>query len=195
MEFPATIPARSIEGRVVALFRTPDPTSFETAPVERLDLALTGIEADRHAGFVRSSTGREPWYRRGTPVRNDRQLSILSREEMAIVAARLGLDELLGGWVGANLLLEGIPSLSFLPRGTRLFVEDAAVIQVEAPNAPCRIAGRNIAKHTGRQELELGFPREAMHLRGVVASVERAGAVHPGDRVVAKVPEQWLYTH
>lgn len=193
MDFPATIPARTIEGRVVALFRTPDPTSFETEEVDRLDLALTGVEADRHAGHVRSSTSREPWYRRGTPVRNDRQLSILSAEEMAIVAERLGLPSLPGGWIGANLLVEGIPSLSFLPRGTRLLVEDAAVIQVEAPNAPCRIAGRSVARHTGRDELELGFPREAAHLRGVVASVERAGAVHPGDRIVAKVPEQWLY--
>lgn len=193
MDFPATIPAKTLEGRLVALFRTPDPTSFETEAVDRLDLALTGIEADRHAGHVRASTGREPWYRRGTPLRNDRQLSILSSEEMAIVAERLGLPALPGGWIGANLVVEGIPSLSFLPRGTRLIVEDAAVIQVEAPNAPCRIAGRSVARHAGRDELELGFPREAAHLRGVVASVERAGPVHPGDRVVAKVPEQWLY--
>jgi len=193
MDRPATLPPRTLEGRVAGLLRTADPTSFETEAVERLELSLGGIEADRHAGYARASSGREPWYRRGTPLRNDRQLSILSTEELEVIAGRLGLAALPAGWIGANLVLEGIPQLTFLPRGTRLVVDEGAVIQVEAPNAPCRIAGRSVARHAGRDELELGFPREAAQLRGVVASVERAGPLKVGDRIVAKLPEQWLY--
>lgn len=193
MDRPVTVPPLTIEGRVVALFRTSDPTRFETEEVDRLELALTGIEADRHAGFVRASSGREPWYRRGTPLRNDRQLSIVSAEELTTIAGRLGLPVLPAGWIGANLVVSGIPQFTQLPRGTRLVVDDGAVIQVEAPNAPCRIAGGAIARNAGREELELGFPREAAGLRGVVASVERAGPLAVGDRIVVKVPEQRLY--
>jgi hypothetical protein len=186
------VPAARITGRIVALFATVDPEDFVTARVERLSLRLDGLAGDRHAGFARASSSREPWYPRGTPIRNDRQLSILSAEELAEIARRLGLMDVDPRWIGANLVVEGIPRVSFLPRGTRL-VAGAAAIHVEDQNAPCRIAGRSLARHAGRDDLELGFPREAKRLRGVVASIERAGDIAIGDTVTAHVPEQWIY--
>jgi hypothetical protein len=191
-EADGIVPATRVTGRIIALFATADPKDFVTAQVERLSLRLDGLVGDRHAGFERASSSREPWYPRRTPIRNDRQLSIVSAEELAEIARRLALADVDPRWIGANLVVEGIPRLSLLPRGTRLVAGEAA-IRVEDQNAPCRIAGRSLARHAGRDDLELGFPREAKRLRGVVASVERAGAIAVGDAVTALVPEQWIY--
>lgn len=186
------VPATRVKGRVVALFSTTDPDDFETAAVERLDLRLDGIVGDRHGGFERLSGGREPWYGRGTPIRNGRHLSILSVEDLDEIAVRLSLPTVDPRWIGANIVVEGIPRLSFLPRATRMAIGEAA-LHVDDQNAPCRVAGRSIARHTGRPELELAFPKEARRLRGIVAAVDKAGEIAVGDAVVGHLPEQWMY--
>ncbi len=90
----------------------------------------------------------------------------------------------------------GIPNVSFLPSGTRLTFKEATLV-VEAQNAPCRIAGKVIAQYLTPDAqpggLELEFSKKAKGLRGVVASVERAGVIHAGEEIVAKVPPQWLW--
>ena len=100
------VPARRIKGRVVALFATTDPRHFETAATDRLALGLDGIAGDRHGGFERRSSGREPWYPRGTPIRNGRHLSILSVEELAEIARRLEVPEVDAASIGANLVVD-----------------------------------------------------------------------------------------
>ncbi len=110
---------------------------------------MEGIAGDVHAGTTRKSGGREPWYPRGTLMRNERQVSILSAEELALIAENMGLPKVEGGWIGANLVLEGIPDLSFLPPRTLLFFEGGATLRIDGYNAPCRIAGGSIARHVG----------------------------------------------
>jgi hypothetical protein len=106
----------------------------------------------------------------------------------------MDLPEIRPEWIGAHLAVEGVPSLSFLPPGTRLFFSGGASVVVEAINGPCRDAGRSIARHTGGPaEYELTFPKVARGLRGVVASVERPGVVVSGGEVQVRIPEQRLY--
>lgn len=186
-------PARRLAADLVAVLSTRDPGDFETDAVETLDLTLEGLAGDRHAGFTRAAGGREPWYRRGEEIRSGRQLSIVSTEELREIAGALGLKLLEPGWIGANLVVEGAPRLSFLPAGTRLFFPSGACVVVEAQNAPCRYAGRAIARHTGRPGDELAFPKVARRLRGVVASVERAGTISAGEATRIHLPEQWIY--
>ncbi|GLK75131.1 molybdenum cofactor sulfurase [Methylopila jiangsuensis] len=186
-------PARRLSAQLAAALAVADTDSFETEPVESLDLTLEGVPGDLHAGFTRAAGSREPWHPRGVEMRSGRQLSIVSEEELAEVAARLGLARIEAGWIGANLLLTGVARLSYLPAGTRLFFASGAAIVVEEPNAPCRDAGRAIAGHTGRPGDELSFPKAARRLRGVVASVERAGRIVSGEPVTIRVPEQWIY--
>ena len=179
--------------RVVATLATVTPDDFETVAAESLTLTFEGVPGGRHAGFTRRSGGREPWYPRGTEMRSGRQISIVSAEELVEIASLLAVPAVAPSWIGANLVLEGLPRLSFLPAGTRLTFPSGAVVVIEAQNAPCRFAGRAIAAHTGRPDAELGFPKVARRLRGVVASVERPGRISAGADVAAKIPEQWIY--
>jgi hypothetical protein len=190
---PKVHPGRKVTGRLESLL-VGDLAGFETRPVERADMTFEGMAGDGHAGFTRKAGGREPWYPRGTEIRSGRQLSILSTEDLAAVAAELGLDAVDPAVIGGNLVISNVPNLSFLPAGTRLFFEGGASAVVEGQNAPCRYAGKALAeRHPGRDDLELAFVAAAKRRRGVVASVERPGTVTAGTAVSVKIPEQWIW--
>jgi hypothetical protein len=166
-----------------------DPGDLASRPVAALTVTFEGIVGDRHSGITRQTTSREPWYPRGTIIRNDRQVSIVSEEELALVARAMNLPRLDAAWIGANLVVTGIADLSALPSGTRLLFASGAVLRVEAENGPCRVAGRSIASHLpGREGLDLLFPRVAKHRRGIVASVEKPGSIASGDNVTVRRP-------
>lgn len=168
--------------------------SFETSPVEALDLGFDGIPGDLHGGATRRTGGREPWYARGTSIRNERQISIVCRAELAGIAAELGLAELRPEWIGGNLVLDGIPRLSWLPPRTLLFFEGGATLRIDGDNKPCRRAGRAIAAHhQGRDDLQFGFVKAGKHRRGLVAWVEKPGRIALGEAFEARLPEQWIY--
>ncbi|MCB8836533.1 molybdenum cofactor sulfurase [Aurantimonas sp. VKM B-3413] len=183
---------RRLKGRVAGLYQTAG-NGFETTPVEQLTLTFSGIAGDRHEGVTRRSGGREPWYPRGTEMRNERQLSLLSQDELDGVATDLEIDRLMPEWIGGNLLVEGIARLSLLPPRTVLFFASGASIRIDGDNAPCRLAGRAIAAHCGRPRAEFDFPKLARHRRGLVAWVEKPGVVTMGETFEARIPEQWVY--
>jgi hypothetical protein len=189
------VPARKLVAKVAALYVAPSD-HFETRPADALRLGFDGISGDFHAGATRRSGGREPWYPRGTEMRNERQVSVVAADELAIVAERMGLAEIKPEWIGANLLIEGVPHLSMLPAGTLLFFKDGVTIKVDAQNGPCRLAGRSIAEHAGMADVEAGallFPKSAKRLRGLVAWVEKPGTIKAGEEISVRVPEQWIY--
>ncbi|MBB3949164.1 MOSC domain-containing protein [Aureimonas jatrophae] len=185
--------ARRIEARVAGLFRT-EANGFETVSIESLNLGFDGIAGDRHGGPTRRTGGREPWYPRGTEIRNERQVSILCPDELAGVADAMRLPELRPEWIGGNLLLAGVPHLSWLPARTLMMFENGASLKVEGDNAPCRQSGRSVAaRFSGRDDIETGFVQAARRRRGLVAWVEKPGALRLGERVDIRLPEQWIY--
>ena len=185
---------RSIIGRVRAVLVAPDPESIGSERRPEITLTLAGVEGDRHAGLTMRSGGRTPHYPRGTEIRNSRQVSLVSVEELAEVAATMRLPVILPDWLGANVLLEGIPSLSLLPPSTRLFFEGGAVLAVEGENGPCTNAGAAIqAAYRDVDGLTQLFPKAAIHKRGVVAWVECPGAIAEGDSVRAEIPDLTPY--
>lgn len=200
MHAPAAIPLQSLPGRVVkglceALFVETQPHP-ETRPVAEITLDLQGIPGTRHHGFTRKAGPREPWYRRGMEMRSGRQITVISREELAAIAAAMQVDAIAPEWIGANIVTSGIPHFTLLPAGSRIVFADATLV-VEAPNAPCKIAGTAIARHltpgAAPGGLDLAFPAKAKGLRGVVASVERAGTIRCGEPITVKVPPQTLW--
>ena len=167
---------------------------FETSAQAELTLTYGGILGDSHSGLTRLSGAREPWYPRGTPMRNERQVSILSVEELSEVAAALRIETLEPEWIGGNLLLSGIPHLSLLPPRTLLMFPSGAAIRVDGDNGPCRKSGRGIASHVeNRRDIEFGFVKAAEHRRGLVGWVEREGVIRPGDAVEVRTWRQTLY--
>jgi len=189
------IPAKKLSARAAALYVAPHD-HFETCAVDELRLGFEGIEGDFHAGATRRSGGREPWYPRSTEMRNERQLSIVAADELAVVARLMGLDEIKPEWIGANMLIEGVPHLSMLPAGSLLFFKGGVTIKIDAQNKPCRIAGQSIAAHVraaDRDAMALAFPKVAKRLRGLVAWVEKPGTIVAGEEISVRVPEQWIY--
>ena len=189
------LPVRKLKGRVAGVFAA-FGKDFVSEAVDALQLGFEGIESDVHAGYVRRSSSREPWYPRDTPVRNERQLSIVAGDELATVASAMGIAGIKPEWIGANLVLDGVPRLSMLPSGTLLLFANGVTIKVDAQNGPCKIAGRSIAVNAGMADVEAGalmFPKVAKRLRGLVAWVEKPGTITPGEAVSVRVPEQWVY--
>jgi hypothetical protein len=187
------IPARTIGGRIEGVFVAPgDGVRSEAVP--ELILRYDGAAGDRHAGLTRSSGSREPWYGRGTVMRNERQLSLVSAEDLAEIAVELGMAELKPEWIGANLLLSGIPHFSLLPPRTILMFEGGASVRIDGDNGPCRSSGRSIAAHLpDRPDVEFSFVKAGLHRRGLVGWVEREGVVRPGTTIKARIWEQHIY--
>ena len=161
----------------------------DSRPLASLSLDFNGVVGDRHAGMTRTATSREPWYPRGTTIRNDRQVSIVAAEELEAIAAAMALSALDPAWIGANLVVTGIAGLTALPPGTRLFFAGGVTLSVEGENQPCRIAGLSIgARVPDREGLDLLFPKAARHRRGLVATVGKAGTIAVGETFRADPP-------
>lgn len=193
---PEIVPAKKLLGEVAGVFDAPFG-HFQSRDVDELALTFEGVEGDFHAGYTRRSGGREPWYPRGTEMRNERQISIVAPDELAEIARRMELREVRPEWIGANLLISGVPNLSMLPAGTLMFFSGGVTIKVDAQNGPCRVAGRAVAENAHMRDHEAGsllFPKAAKRLRGLVGWVEKPGAVKRGEKVSVRIPEQWIYS-
>jgi hypothetical protein len=194
-DMPRIVPGRRLKATVNGLFSALGD-DFICQPVDRLELSFAGIAGDFHAGTTRRSGGREPWYPRGTEMRNERQVSLVDTRELAMVALDMGIDELKPEWIGANIDLAGIPNLSMLPPRTLLFFEGGVTLKIDGQNAPCRLAGGSIADHFPDHDhtaLALSFKDAAKRRRGLVAWVEKPGTIVAGEAVKVQVPEQWIY--
>ena len=157
-------------------------------------VSLEGLPGDTHAGLTRPSCVRvKELYPEGTEIRNTRQITVVSQEEMATIADKLGIDTLPPAWLGANLMLSGIPHLTLLPPSSRLQFSSGLTLVVDLENMPCIFPARVIDEyHPGKGSK---FVTKAKHLRGFTAWVERPGTVKPGDTVAVHVPGQAPYPH
>ncbi|MDR7035038.1 MOSC domain-containing protein [Mesorhizobium sp. BE184] len=192
---PEIVPVRKLAARVAGVYAAPSD-HFETRAVDALAVGFEGIAGDYHAGVTRRSGGREPWYPRGTEIRNERQLSLVAPDELAQVAQTMGIAEIKPEWMGANLLIEGLPRFSLLPSGTLLFFKSGATLKIDALNNPCRQTGRLVAEQARMADQPAGalaFVKAAKRLRGLVAWVEKPGLIRQGEEISVRVPEQWIY--
>ena len=183
----------SIRGRVEALLVNPDRASgLEKSEVPQVRAGFAGFEGDCHSGLTRPADVRvRRQYAKDTPIRNTRQVTIVSREELDEIAAAMGIPSLKPDWLGANLVISGIPKLTRLPGSTRLIFSSGAALVVDTENAPCRFPAEVIDRHhpgTGPT-----FVPCAEHRRGLAGWVEREGTVRVGDTVAVHLPPQWNY--
>jgi MOSC domain-containing protein YiiM len=182
-------------GAIAMLLANPDRNSgLKKHQVKEARLLLAGIEGDCHGGLTRKSDSRMlEQFRRGTEVRNARQISILAVDELGEIAKIMNIPEVKPEWVGANMVTTGIPDLSMLPPSSRLQFPSGATIVIDNENFPCRYPAEVIEKH--HPNPDVGFVKAAMHKRGVVGWVEREGMVTTGDTIIVWIPQQRIYAH
>ena len=154
-----------------------------------MPLTFAGFEGESHAGLTRPSCSRvAKQYPRDTTIRNTRQVSLVSEEELALIALDLGLERVLPEWLGASVVIEGIPDLTHLPPSSRLQAEGGATLVVDMANHPCTQVSKTI--ETARPGHGKAFKAAAWGRRGITAWVEREGTLRVGDRVRLHVPAQ-----
>ena len=168
--------------------------SLEKAEVAHLELLFSGIEGDFHGGLTRKSDVRTiKQYPRDTDIRNVRQLTLVSEEELVEIAGLMGIPEMKAEWLGANIVTSGIPDLTMLSPSTRMQFPSGATIVVDMENFPCRQVADVVAQH--HPEPKAGLVASAIHKRGLTAWVEREGVISSGDDIILWVPQQRLYAH
>jgi len=178
------------EGRVVWLGRVPDRAArLEAEALAEAELTFGGIAGEAHAGLTRPSCSRVLLqHPKGTEIRNVRQLSVLSAEELAEIEQAMGVDSLFPAWVGASLVIEGIPDFTHVPPSSRLQGPSGASLVIDMENRPCQLPARVIESHRpGRGK---AFKAAAEGRRGVTAWVEREGRLALGDVLRLHVPDQ-----
>ncbi|WP_095588277.1 MOSC domain-containing protein [Actibacterium ureilyticum] len=164
-------------------------------PTDHLTLGLDGPADEAHAGRTRPSCSRvlSQHPERGTPIANVRQLSVLSAEELALIAADAGLDRIDPAWLGASMVIEGIPDFTHVPPASRLQGPDRTTLVIDMENRPCVLPGREIDKD--RPGHGPGFKAAARNRRGVTAWVERPGTLRLGEAVTLHIPDQPVWPH
>ena len=178
------------EVSVVAVLCAGDPDSLVATAQPVIELDFGGVVGDRHHGLTRPSDTRQlRYYPRGTMIRNRRQLTVVSVEELTDVAERLGVPFLQPEWLGANLLVEGLPRLSTLPMGTRLMFAGGAGLVCEGVNQPCRLPAEVIQQHFPWSRAAAQFVKAAYGRRGIAASVEYPAPISSGDCLSVEPPE------
>jgi hypothetical protein len=161
---------------------------------EALFATYAGFEEDVHAGVTRPSCVRmTETYPKGTEIRNVRQLSILSAEEMALIAADMGLDALDPIHLGVSIVLKGIPDFTHIPPNSRLQAASGATITIDMENRPCVLPAREIEQDSPGHGPN--FKAAAKGRRGVTAWIEREGALKLGDELRLFIPDQPAWQH
>jgi hypothetical protein len=186
---PALAPTQ-IYGEVVWIGTVPDrDASLRSTPTQEALLTYAGIPGEAHGGLTRPACVRvRSQYPKDTEIRNVRQLSVMSAEELAEVAADCGLDAFNPEHIGASLVFAGIPDFTHLPPSSRLQFPDGSAIVVDMENRPCHLPAKPInADHPGAGDK---FKSAAKDKRGVTAWVEREGRIAVGDKVRLHIPDQ-----
>jgi hypothetical protein len=186
---PALSPT-AITGTIVWIGLVADrDAALASSGLEEAQLTFAGIPGEAHGGLTRPSCSRVvSQHPRGTEIRNVRQLSVVSAEELAAIATACGLDVLNPALIGASLMISGIPDFTHLPPSSRLQMPDGATLVVDMENRPCHLPAKPInAAHPGAGDK---FKAAARGRRGVTAWVEREGRMRVGDTVRLHVPDQ-----
>ena len=178
-------------GKVAQVLVGNIPDTLEKWPVDSCQITFEGFSGDIHAGLTMKSGGRQPQYPKDTEIRNYRQVTIVSSEELQSIADSMGIDEIQPGWVGANLSVKDIPHLTLLPPSTRMEFAGGAVLVVDGENLPCVYPGKIIQQNfSALKGLTEAFPQYSRGRRGVVAWVERPGTIQTENEIILRVPHQ-----
>jgi hypothetical protein len=144
-------------------------------------LAGLGVRGDAHCGETVKHRSRVT---RDASQPNLRQVHLIHEELFAELAAR-GL-QVHAGDIGENITTRGIALLR-LPRDTRLWIGDSAVVRLTGLRNPCvQLERFQVGLMTA--VLERDEEGRLMRKAGVMGVVEAEGVVYPGDPIGVRLP-------
>jgi hypothetical protein len=191
---PALKPT-AFTARVIWLGTVPDrEAALASMPRESLTATFDGIVGEDHGTATRLSCSRvTAQHPRGTVIRNVRQASVVSAEELREIARRMDIPAVDPAWLGATMVIEGIPDFTHVPPSSRLQAPSGATLVIDMENRPCQLPARVI--ETLLPGVGKRFRPAAEDRRGVTAWVEREGEIAVGDVLILHVPDQpsWGY--
>ncbi|MBV1864350.1 MAG: MOSC domain-containing protein [Rhodobacteraceae bacterium] len=186
---PALIPTE-FTGTITYLGHVPDRgVSLSSMPQSEGFASFAGVQSESRGGLTRPSCSRVlSQYPRGTEIRNTRQFSIVCQEELSGIADAMEIDALRPEWLGASMMISGLPDFSHIPPSSRLQTQRGTTLTIDMLNRPCVLPAPVIDAHCpGKGRL---FKPAAKGRRGVTAWVEREGIVMVGDDVTLHIPDQ-----
>ena len=185
---PALAPTEQY-GEIVWMGVVPEGGGLRSVAVDELRLSYAGADDEAHSGLTRPSCVRvKSQWPEGTEIRNVRQLSVLSQEEIDVIAVTCGLPWLDPALLGCSIVVKGISDFTHVPPSSRLQASDGATIVVDMENRPCNLPSREIEiDHPTHGK---PFKAAAKDKRGVTAWVQREGVFRVGDKLRLHVPDQ-----
>ncbi len=186
----AAIEDSGVRGVVTGLcIHTNHNKDITTENKPTVQVSFQGFVGDSHSGLTRNACVRvKQQYKKGTVIRNTRQISIVSDEELVAIAAALDIPAVKPEWLGANLSLSGIPDFTKVPPASRLLFSSGASLVIDVENEPCKYPAEVIDQHhPGAGRL---FVKNAIGMRGVSAWVECEGKISLNDSVELHIPAQ-----
>lgn len=194
MHFTETIHTGQVTflGISAPALRSDGPAYLQSTTVDRLSCDIEGLRGDRHYGHALQSGGRQKrLYKRDTAIRNTRQWTAISTDELSAVQQNLTLSQkLLPNHIGFNCQIDGLGPITQLPPLTHLVFSaqsvftpgraDDVVWVVYAEVLPCKIAGSAVADQFQQPALATAFPKAAMGLRGCTGYVDKGGTIKNG---------------
>jgi MOSC domain-containing protein YiiM len=144
-------------------------------------LAGLGVEGDSHLGETVRHQAR---VRKDPTVPNLRQVHLIHAELFDELRGQ-GFD-LTPGLIGENVTTAGIDLLG-LPRGAKLHLGDAAIVEITGLRNPCHQLDRLMP---GLMKATLGRDGDGNLVRkaGVMSVVLASGTVRPGDPIRIELP-------
>lgn len=167
--------------------------SIRAVPAKNSEFGFGGAPGERHEGATRPSCVRMTnLYPRETEIRNVRQLTILSVEELDAIAQAIDVETLDPALLGASLVVRGIPDFTHVPPSARLQGSSGVTFTIDMENRPCVFPAKEIEmEQPGHGK---AFLSAAKGRRGVTAWVERPGTLNLGESLSLFVPDQRGWT-
>lgn len=156
-----------------------EPFLTKSREVKKLLLDFNGVRFDRHYGQTSFADIRTPHASKRSEILNLRQITIVSEEELNLIATQLKIDEVKAEDLSANLVTSGLRNLTQLRFGTLLKFEGGCMIMTTGENQPCQGPAENIAETEKEERIEKEFLKNALKLRGLTGIVFKAGVIKP----------------
>lgn len=178
-------------GKVEGLYITTLQDRF-SIPKQETEFFYDGIKGDKHWGLTALARTKHPEFKEKIELKNTRQVSIMSVEELDLIAKELAIPEIKAEWMSANMLVSGIPNLSQLPPGTRFYFQGGLILYNEGQNFPCKTTARiMMEKFPDEEGIYQRFLKAALEKRGLVAWVEYPGKLSAGNSFEIDLPPCW----